>query len=44
MELGIVLIIAGLAVGILLSYGLGVLLVLVGFAFLIWPTLTSRRR
>ena len=43
MELSLLLIIIGIALAILVHYGLGILCILVGLVLLIWPRITASR-
>lgn len=43
MELSLLLIIIGIVLAILVSYALGILVILVGLVLLIWPRLTAGR-
>jgi hypothetical protein len=43
MELSLLLIVIGIALAILVHYGLGILCILVGLVLLIWPRITASR-
>ena len=43
MELSLLLIVIGIALAILVHYGLGILCILVGLVLLIWPRITAGR-
>ncbi len=46
MELGLLLIVIGIVLAILVHYGLGILCIVLGLVFLIWPRIApmTRRR
>ena len=43
MELSLLLIVIGIALAILVHYGLGILCILIGLVLLIWPRITAGR-
>ena len=43
MQLSLLLIVIGIALAILVHYGLGILCILVGLVLLIWPRITAGR-
>ena len=43
MQLSLLLIVIGIALAILVHYGLGILCILVGLVLLIWPRITASR-
>ena len=43
MELSLLLIVIGIALAVLVHYGLGILCILIGLVLLLWPRLTGRR-
>jgi hypothetical protein len=43
MELSLLLIIIGIALAILVNYGLGIVCILIGLVLLIWPRLRASR-
>jgi hypothetical protein len=44
MELSLLLIVIGIVLAILVHYGLGIVLILIGLVLLIWPRITASRR
>jgi hypothetical protein len=44
MELSLLLIIIGIVLAVLVHYALGIIVILIGLALLLWPRLTAGRR
>jgi hypothetical protein len=43
MELSLLLIVIGIALAILVNYGLGIVCILVGLVLLVWPRISATR-